>query len=67
MGWSKRNFKWGPHQKKGQETRVFQIAIRDGGQIPPRGLEILLRKTFFSLGEGGLRRSDFDDLNLFQT
>ena len=56
----------GTSSKKGQETRVFQIAIRDGGQIPPRGLGILLGKIFFSLGEGGFR-SDFDDLNLFQS
>ena len=35
-------------------ARVFQIAIRGG-------------EEFFLLGEGNLRRSDFDDSNLFQS
>ena len=35
-------------------ARVFQIAIRGG-------------EEFFLLGEGNLRRRDFDDSNLFQS
>ena len=51
--------------------RVFQIAVRGGGGgkspplLPLWVIEILLEG--FLPGGGNLRRSDFDDLNLFQS
>ena len=56
--------------------RVFEIAVRgvcvcggggEGGVGWGKGvLEILLGEIFLP-GEGNLRRSDFEDLNLFQS
>ena len=49
--------------------RVFQILLRRGGIHPVRGKsesEILLEGIFL-MGEVNLRRSDFDNLNFFQS
>ena len=37
----------------------------EGGKFPPEESEILLGENFLP-GEGNLRRSDFDNFNLFQ-
>ena len=47
------------HTLKGL-SRVFQIAVRGG-----RGGGIFSLRGIFLLGSGNLRRSDFDNLNLF--
>ena len=51
------------------QSRVFQIVVRGGARIQwgdGGGSEILLGENIFLPGKGNLRRSDFDDLNLFQ-
>ena len=48
--------------------RVFQIAIRSGWKNPPQwgvGIGNFTEGGFFLPGAGNLRRSDFDDSNLF--
>ena len=48
------------------QSRVFQIVVRGGARIQWGGSEILLGENIFLPGKGNLRRSDFDDSNLFQ-
>ena len=50
-------------------NRVFQIVVRDGGTKSPPTPEskILLGRGYFLPAEGNLRRSGFDDLNIFQS
>ena len=51
--------------------RVFQIVLRGGLENIPSGGVGIRNITegggIFLLGEGNLRRSDFDDSNLFQS
>ena len=51
-------------KKFGISAMVFQIVIRSGG-IPPAGGYRNFAGGIFLLGGGNLRRSDFDQLNLF--
>ena len=43
--------------------RVFQIALRDGGVLPVRGMEHFAE--FFLLGVGNLKRSEFGHFYFF--
>ena len=45
---------------------VFQIDLRDGGN-PPSGEMRNFAGEIFLLDGGNLKRSDFDDSNLFQS
>ena len=49
------------------QSRVFQIVVRGGARIQWGESEILLGENIFLPGKGNLRRSDFDDSNLFQS
>ena len=43
------------------------MVVRGWGDSPVRGESEILLGGIFSPGEGNLRRSDFDNLNLFQS
>ena len=64
--------KKGEISRRGNEKRkgrVFQIVVRDRRKFPTEGGTGIKNFTMggFLLGEGNLRRSDFDDSNLFQS
>ena len=64
--WDLGNNVWGISRTDSEVYgRVFQIAVRGGGENPPLPVgvgesEILLGRIFL-LDEGNLRRSDFDN------
>ena len=49
------------------QGRVSQITVRGRGEFSGGGIRNFIGGNIFLPGKGNLRRSDFDDLNLFQS